>query len=103
MIECALSGMLAARYLPALKTKKAGMKPAFTQPSSRLRRYDILGLRTFLALSHDKRNLLSFGKGLEAATLDSAEVRKYIGAAFTLDKTEAFRFVEPLNGTAYCL
>jgi len=63
---------------------------------------NVLGLRTFLALSYSELNFLAFGQSLEAVTRDCTEVCKNVGARFLLDKTKTFRFVEPLNGTGNC-
>jgi hypothetical protein len=70
-------------------------------PPRLLQRYDVLGLRTCLALGDGELDLLGFGKGLEAGALDGAEVRKHIRAIFALDKAEALRFVKPLNRSSY--
>ena len=70
--------------------------------NDRLQSDDVLGLRTFLALSHGELNLLAFSQGLEARTGDGAEMCEHIRTTFLLDKTKTFSFVEPLNGAFNC-
>jgi len=43
-----------------------------------LYRYDVLSLRTFLAVSNSELDLLAFCQRLEAVARDSAEVGKYV-------------------------
>jgi hypothetical protein len=62
-------------------------------------RYDIFGLRAFLTLGYREFDFLTFGQRLEAVTGNRAEMREYVGAGFLFDKAEAFRFVEPFNGS----
>jgi hypothetical protein len=47
--------------------------------SKRLQSYDILGLRTFQALSNREIDALTLSESLEAASDDLLEVGKYIG------------------------
>lgn len=65
--------------------------------------YDILCLRAFLTLGHSERDLLPFNQSFETGTADRAEVGEHIGTAGALDEAEAFRFVEPLDGTGNCI
>ena len=41
---------------------------------------DILGLRTFLALSYREFDLLSFSQSFEACALDCTEMCEYVGS-----------------------
>jgi len=69
----------------------------------RLDGYDILGLRTFLALSKRKLNLLAFGKRFETGASNRAKMSEYIGAGLLFDKTKTFCFVEPFYGSFDCV
>ena len=42
--------------------------------------YDVLSLRTFLALRDSELDLLAFGQGLKAIARDVAEMSKYVWA-----------------------
>jgi hypothetical protein len=42
---------------------------------------------------------LAFSQSLESITSDCAEMRKYVGAGFLLDKAKTLGFVEPFNGS----
>ena len=63
---------------------------------------DVLGLRSFLASCDGELNFLTISEGFEAIALDRTEVNEHVGSAFLLNKTEAFGFIEPLNGTCNC-
>ncbi len=57
-------------------------------------------LRSFRATFYFKVDLLTFGQGLEAGALDSAEMYENVCAAIVLrNKTETFGFVKPLDCT----
>jgi hypothetical protein len=56
--------------------------------SNYLDRYDVLRLGALLAFRNGEFDLLAFSERLEAVTLDSAEMRKYVGAVFLLNKAE---------------
>jgi hypothetical protein len=60
-----------------------------------LQRYDILCLRALLALRDGEFDLLALSKRFEAAALDCAEMREYVGSRFLFDETESFGFVKP--------
>lgn len=64
---------------------------------------DVLGLRTFLALSYSELNALAFSKCLEAGCLDGAVVNEYVRTTAALDKTETLGFVKKLHFTCYCI
>src|SRR5690606_9355205 len=66
--------------------------------AERLSRNDVLSLRAFLALSNSKGYTLTFSQSFETSTGDGFEMCKHIRAAFTLDKTKTFCFVEPFYG-----
>ncbi len=61
--------------------------------------YDVLGLRAFLALSHDELDALAFGQGLVTRHGDRAEMCEYVGTRITGDETETFGFVEPFDSS----
>jgi len=67
-----------------------------------LQNYDVLCLQAFLAFGNVELNFLTFEQSLEARTADGAEVSKYVGARFLLNKTKTFSFVEPLDRTSCC-
>lgn len=75
---------------------------AFFYWNNRLQSDDVLSLRAFRALGHGELNRLAFGQGLEAGTLDGAEVSENVRAVFLLQETKTFCFVEPLNGAFNC-
>mgnify|MGYP007135843279 CR=1 FL=1 len=72
------------------------MLRAVVQPNLQL--YDILSLRSAIALNHVKLNPLAFVQRLVSVAHDCAKVYEYVVSAFHLDKTEAFLRVKPL----YC-
>ena len=57
----------------------------------------MLSLWAFLAVSYDKLNALTFSESLVTFALDSAEMSEYVWAAFALNESKSFIFVEPLN------
>jgi hypothetical protein len=65
-----------------------------------LDRDDVLSLRTFLAVSYVKLNLLAFCQRFKSVTLDVAEVSEYVRTGLLLDEAEAFRVVKPFNGSS---
>ena len=60
---------------------------------------NVLGLWTFLTLGNIKFDLLAFGQSFETRTSDITEMGENVGTGFLLNKTKAFGFVEPFNGT----
>jgi hypothetical protein len=80
-------------------TKKAP-EGAFLQLGRTLDGHDVLCLKTFLALSYIELNALAFNQGFETGALYVAEVCEHVRAIFLLDKTKAFGFIEPLDGTS---
>jgi len=67
-----------------------------------LLRYDVLGLRTFLAVCDGELNLLTICQGLETITLNRAEVYKDVWPIFLSDEAVALCFIEPLHGARNC-
>lgn len=55
-----------------------------------LDRYDVLSLWAFLALSHNKLDLLAFSKGFEAGSFNSTEVSKDVRTGFLRDESITF-------------
>ena len=74
----------------------------FIPRPDQLQRCYVFSLRAFLTLRDRELDLLAFGERLEAVALDCAEMRKHIGAVFLLNKAEALRIVEPLDGSGNC-
>jgi hypothetical protein len=62
-----------------------------------------LGLGAFLTLGHREFNTLSLFQIAEAIAADSAEVYEHILAAVTRNEAEAFRAVEPFNGSLFSI
>ena len=69
------------------------------EPLTKLKGYNVLRLRTFLTLRNVELNLLAFGERFKSRSLDCTKVCKNIRSIFRLNKTEAFRFIEPLYGS----
>jgi hypothetical protein len=66
-----------------------------------LQRLDIRRLQPLGALLHFELDLLAFLEGLEAAHLDRGVMREKVLTALSRgDEAEAFRVVEPLDGTS---
>jgi hypothetical protein len=63
-----------------------------------LQNYDVLSLRTLLALSNCELDFLAFDQSLEARTSDRTEVSENVRARFLFDETKTFSFVEPFYG-----
>lgn len=63
-----------------------------------LQLYNVLGLRSAVALNHVELYALTFVQRLVAIALDCAEVYEYVIAAFNFDESEALLSIEPL----YC-
>ena len=63
-------------------------------------RDDVLCLGTFLALGDSELDLLALSQRLVAGASDSAEVGKYVGAGFLLDKAKTLCVIEPFNGSS---
>ncbi len=64
-----------------------------------LLRYDVRGLRALLTLLQIELDALALSQGLEAATLNGAEVDEHVLSAIVLgDEAEALGLVEPLHG-----
>jgi hypothetical protein len=63
--------------------------------------YNVCRLKPFGTLGNIKGDLIAFGEGLEAVTLNSGEVNKNILTAFLLDEAETLGVVEPFN-LAFC-
>jgi hypothetical protein len=63
---------------------------------------DVFGLGTFLAVSDREFDFLTLGERLEAGTLNGAEVNKYIGTGFLLDKAKTLGLVKPLHSAFSC-
>jgi len=82
-------------------TATRGWRYLLSQAASEiLDRTNLRGLRTFLAVGGDVFDALTFLEGLEAIALDLGEMREEIfAAALRRDETEAFGFIEPLDGT----
>jgi hypothetical protein len=60
----------------------------------------LLSLWTFLAVSYDELNALTFSESLVTSALDGAEMCKYVCTAFALDEAEALAFVKPLYSSS---
>jgi hypothetical protein len=54
-----------------------------------------------LTLDDLELNAIAFSDGLEAISLDRAEVNKDVGPALVGQKAVALRVVEPLHGAGY--
>jgi hypothetical protein len=65
-----------------------------------LERYDVLSLGAFGAFGDCELNFLAFSQGFETLSLDGTEVSKHVRSGFLLDKTKAFSFVKPFNGSS---
>ena len=68
--------------------KRSGKNPP--RLSIGLDRYDVLSLWAFLALSHNKLDLLAFSQGLEAGSFNSAEVSEDVRTGFLRDESITF-------------
>ena len=64
--------------------------------------HHVFGLWAFLAVGDGEFDFLAVGKGFETVALDGAEVNEDVGAAFLLDETIPFGFIEPFDGTGDC-
>jgi len=62
--------------------------------------YDVLCLRTFLALSKSELDFLTFSQRLVSIACDSAEMGKHVGAGFLLDEAKPFGIIEPFNSSS---
>ena len=58
---------------------------------------NVLGLKSFWSVRHFEFDQIGLFQSLEPVTGDFLEVNEHIFTRFTLDETEAFCFVEPLN------
>ena len=65
-----------------------------------LNRYDVLCLRTFLALSKSELNFLTLSQRFVSVACDSAEMSEHIGARFLLDEAKPFGIIEPFNSSS---
>ena len=65
--------------------------------SSTSKQNDVLGLRSFLARRHGELDLLAFGQGLEAVTLDRSVMDEKVLSILLLDEAVALFLVEPLH------
>jgi len=61
---------------------------------------DFFSLWSFLTISYDELNALTFSKSLVTRALNCTEMCKYVRAAFTFDEAEAFVFVKPFHCTS---
>lgn len=82
----------------SMDSDRRARSPESDYRNTDLQRCNVIGLRAFLTLSYFKSNLLAFEKGTTTSAINSTEMNKDIGTAFTFDKAEAFLVVEPL----YC-
>ena len=80
------------------------------RPPSRLQHHagksgyrNVLSLRAFLTLGHVKFNALPFSKRLVSAAAYGAVMSKYIGTTLALNKTKAFLFIKPFDGSSSSL
>ena len=65
-----------------------------------LNRYDVLCLRTFLALSKSELDFLTLSQRFVSIACYSAEMGKHVGARFLFDEAKPFGVVEPFNSSS---
>ena len=73
---------------------------ALPAESRRLNRYDILCLRTFLALSQSELDFLTLSQRFVSVACYGAEMGKHVGSRFLLDEAKAFGIIEPFNSSS---
>src|ERR1700694_3684802 len=103
LIHPALPGVLPPD--PARMVNKKPAEAGFFCGVERLERLDVRRLQALRPFLHLELDLLAFLQRLEAVHLDRGVMREQIFAAFSRgDEAEAFRVVEPLDGTGchYC-